>query len=116
MLFRSKLIIEVVASENLPIYRLITSDGYLADSNNIFHRVKIAGITLEVINTGFSGKVLVSGEVINNSWNFTPNSDVFLNGTNLSNTVPSTGFSINLGVTKNSNTLILNIKNSILLG
>lgn len=106
--------IEIVANENISSFKVITIDGYNADSSDVTQRAKIAGITLETINTGFSGQVKARGEITNPSWSFTAGSPIFLNGTSISHTPPSSGYQLFLGVAKSTTTIELNFSYGIL--
>lgn len=106
---------DITFNTSVSAYKVVTSTGYQADSNNLAHRDKVIGFTFESVGSGFSTKIKTSGEISNPSWSFNAGDIIFLNGTDISTSAPSTGFSQELGSFINSNTLIINIKPSILL-
>ena len=111
----NKLKNRIIAAENVPIYTVITYKGNLADSSNTAHRTVIAGITKEAINNTFSGSVVTEGEIENSSWTWTKGDNLFLNGTALSTTPPSTGFVIKIGEAMSATKIFVRITESILL-
>ena len=109
------IIITIVASENVPAFRVITSGGNIADSTFIAHRGRVVGITLEAIASGFSGLVAKEGKVENPAWSWATGDILYLNGTALSTAAPSSGFSQAIGVAKNATTVIVRLGIPILL-
>jgi len=109
------LIIDVVATEDLPKYSLVTTTGEVADSNNPAHINRVAGITLSDITANTSGKVLRYGKIRNFNWSFTINAPLFLNVKSISQTPPSVGFLCNIGTVVNSNEILVDIQRSIKL-
>jgi hypothetical protein len=109
------IIINVVGTEDIPIYSCVTSDGKIGNSNNNSHSNKIIGISVEPIPIGFNGKVIVYGKLINNDWTW-GTGDIFLDGTTLSQISPDVvGFSKSVGKAKSENIIIVNLEESILL-
>lgn len=81
-----------VAQENIPIFKMVTTDGYRANSNNTSRRASTLGLALVYINTGMTGEIMVNGDVYNPAWSFNRGDIIFLNGTSISTIPPSTGF------------------------
>jgi hypothetical protein len=106
---------EIVASESLTAFSVVNGDGTKSDSTNILKRGQAIGIVTENINSGFSGEVVLFGEITNNSWNFTAGQILYLNGTTISATAPSTGFIQRLGVAITSIKIDLQIQQTILI-
>ena len=111
----NKLKNRIIAAENVPIYTVITYTGYIANSATTAHMNKIAGITKEAINATFSGTAVTEGEIENVSWTWTKGDVLFLNGTSITNTPPSTGFRIKIGEALTSTKVFVRISESILL-
>jgi hypothetical protein len=105
----------VVASELISAFSLVTHDGYNADSSNVFHRGKIAGMSIEDIATGTSGKVVSVGIVVNPLWSLSVGNILYLNGTSISIVPPSTGFRIQVGEVLSSTSVYMRISEPILL-
>lgn len=103
------------AQENILAFQAVTSDGKLGNSNLIQQKNKIIGIAQSNVNTGFVGNATGFGTIQNPSWNWTIGDKIFLNGTSLSSTAPSTGFSILLATATKTDTIDVIIQPSILL-
>jgi hypothetical protein len=73
------------------------------------------GMVTEAVANGQIGIAMVDDEVTNLSWAWSPGSKLFLNGTNLSLTAPSTGFSQMVAVARNAQTIIMRISQAVLL-
>lgn len=111
----SFLIANFNASENVPAFNAVTSDGFSADSNNIAHRNKVIGINRASVNSGFVGNATVTGELSNPAWNWVRGAKLFLNGTTISAAAPTVGFSVQIGTASKSDTIIVLLQTSILL-
>jgi hypothetical protein len=109
------IITKIEAQENLPVYTIVTVDGYIADSTNIAHLNKVFGITIENINNDLAGKVLTFGYIQNTNWNFQQGTKLFLNGTTIDTVPSSTGFSQEIGNAFNSNTIYFSLQRPIKL-
>ncbi len=104
---------EVVFTDDVPAYYVVTSTGVAASSNDVTHIGRVVGIITENAQAGKSQIVIVSGMIINPTWSFIPGSPVYLNGNTLSNTAPSSGFVQRIGVATSANTLIVQLGPSI---
>ena len=109
-----QIIVEVEAAENISKYQLVTSDGLIANSGTTAHKNKVIGVATADTLTGFMVPVLTYGELENLSWAWSTGS-VFLNGTAISSTPPSTGFSKIIGTIKAPTKILVNLEESILL-
>lgn len=107
--------IEFLATENIPAFSLATAHGKIANSNNLLHFNKVIGMVVEDIANGTIGYATVDGEVINTLWAWSPGSKFFLNGTTISLTNPSSGFSQMVAVARNSNIIIMKLGEAVLL-
>jgi hypothetical protein len=107
--------VEVVATEDLAAYVAVTATGALANSANLAHFGRVIGITSNAISSGFSGLLRDSGEVTNTGWSWTAGTKLFLNGTVLSSTPPTTGFSQLIAIARNSHTVFVQLEPPILL-
>jgi hypothetical protein len=105
-------IAEIQAAVDIPALSLITANGQIADSNNIAHFNRVVGIVMAAVLTGFIAEAVVEGEP---SWSWAPNSKLFLNGTTLSATPPSSGFSQLVGIARNVQTVFIRLQVPILL-
>lgn len=101
--------ITVLATANLTSFTAVTSNGKPADSSNLALRGKVLGIALSDISNGFTGSVTGYGEVENPAWTWSPGDVVFLNGTSLSTTAPSTGWSQVIGTARSSTVLVVEL-------
>lgn len=105
--------ITVVAQEDLTQFDLVTGDGRVANSGTLAHRNKVVGFAAANILTGFSGSVKTFGIIQNGAWSWTAGDKIFLNGTSVSTTATSTGFTVCVGVAVASDTISINIQPSI---
>lgn len=108
-------VVSITAAEDIPAYSAVTSTGRRADSSNTGHYGKVIGIVPLAISSGFSGIVAESGEVTNPAWTWTVGEILFLNGTDVANTSPVSGFNQYLGTAKNSTTMVVKLDDPILL-
>jgi hypothetical protein len=106
---------ELLAAEALAAFRVVTVDGHLADSANLAHFGSVAGITKAAASAGFMALVAQSGELENPSWSWTPNTKLFLNGTALSATAPTSGFSQFVATAINATTILIALARPSLL-
>ena len=113
--FAESVITKIEAKENLPIYTVVTIDGYIADSTDITQINKILGITTEATNTGLACKILTFGYIQNLNWNFLQETKLFLNGTMIDVIPSNIGFVQEIGSVFNVNTLYFNLQRSILI-
>ena len=109
------IILTIVANESIPQFQLMTSTGYIADSSNLAHINRVSGISINAITQNTSGEVLAYGKITNTNWNFTTGNILFLNGTAISETAPTSGFICQIGKVVNSNTILIDIKDCIKL-
>lgn len=103
------------AQENIPIYRVVTSTGFITNSSTLGHRGKVLGISDTETISGFIGTALVVGEITNSGWSWTAGDIVYINGTSLSTTPPTTGFLQRIGVAVASDRIDIQIQQSVLL-
>lgn len=107
--------VEFNATEDIPAFSLATAHGKLADSNNVLHFGKVIGMVVEDVLTGFVGSATVDGEVTNPLWAWAPGNKFYLNGTIISLTPASVGFSQMVAVARNAQTIIMKMELPILL-
>ena len=105
----------VVATQTIPAFSAVTSQGQLGSSSNFSHIGKIIGIAIEDIQVGFSGTVQNIGDLTNPLWSWTPGDVVFLNGTAFQNFPPEVGFAQVMGMAKTSQTISVYIGSPIQL-
>jgi hypothetical protein len=108
-------IVSVTAIANLNPNDPTTITGDLADSGNSAHLGKVIGLSENQTNIGFSAKIITDGLVQNSGWSWTAGSPIFLNGTILSQTPPSSGFIQQMGIAEASDTILVDVSFPILL-
>lgn len=111
--------LNLIASQTISIHTVMAPDGtggVVYASNNAPTAIgRAIGLAWNSANTGDTVQVIVSGEVDEPSWNWTPG-EVYLgvNGT-LTQTAPSTGFVQVIGVALTATRLSVGIQLPILL-
>ncbi len=105
----------IVAINSITAFTVITSTGTPADSTNVFHKNKIAGIATDDCLPGFVCNAIDQGEIENPAWGWTRGDIIYLNGTNLSTIMPSTGFRVVIGQAISTTKILVGISESILL-
>ncbi len=108
-----------ICGENIGGNRaIIVTDNkfYYASQSNLNHVNKVIGITTQsgIINSSII--VQSSGEMIEPSWNWDIDKPVYLgNNGLLTQTIPSTGFLLEMGIPNSNISLIIRIKIPIIL-
>jgi hypothetical protein len=102
--------VRVKCQEEVVGYCVMTNDGRRADSSNIEHFNRAAGVCTEHGHPGIAIHAVYYGIVSNSIWNWTPNSEIFLNGTELSMTPPSTGWIQCIGHALDNETIFVDLK------
>ena len=111
----SEVLVPFLAAVNLTQYQPVTVDGLLANSATLAHKNKVIGLVWATVASGFSGNALLEGEMTNPLWTWTAGSPLYLNGTTLSQTPPTTGFLQRIAVARTDMTIIIQPKHPILL-
>lgn len=106
--------IEFNATEFIPAFSVVTSNGRVADSDDLTHFNRVIGMTIEEVPNGFVGWATVDGEVTNPVWDWAPQSKLFLNGSVLSVASPLIGFSQMVAIARNADTIIMKLGPPIL--
>lgn len=109
------LVTNFIAQEAITAYKVVTANGFQANSLNLLHRGKIIGIAISSVANGFGGTTVAIGEITNPAWVWVIGDIIYLNGTSLSTTPPSTGFIQPIGVVTASNRIDVQLKQSVLL-
>lgn len=107
--------IEFLAAEFIPAFSLVTANGRIANSSTPAHFNQVIGMTIVDTANGARGEATVDGEIVNNSWSWSPSSKLFLNGSTVSLSAPSSGFSQLVAVARNNQIIIMKIAQAILL-
>lgn len=107
--------ISFLAAADIDAYLLVTSTGVRASSATSAHRGKVIGITTAAVVSGFMGTVTGFGTITNALWAWTIGDKIYLNGTSLSTTAPSSGFIQYVGTATASDTIDVNLGEPILL-
>ncbi len=109
-------VVDFVATTTVQAYKPVTGDGQQGDSTMAGHRGKIIGLAWENVASGFPGKAITSGQITNPAWSWVSGDRIFLNGTSLDRTPPTTGdFLQQIGVAINNTTIEINIKHAVRL-
>lgn len=107
--------VDYIATEIISKFDVVTADGKVANSSLYNQRNKIIGISITDTNIGFAGQAIGYGEIQNSAWTWLIGDKIFLNGTALSTTPASSGFSVLIGVAIKTDTIKIEIQPSILL-
>ncbi len=113
-------IVTYTADGALGGHRVVRASGTnlvaYADSTNVLHANSIIGITTGAVDAEEPASVQYSGELTDGTWSWVPDMPIFC-GTNglLTQTPPTTGFSLVLAVAVSSSTIFIAIKQSIIL-
>lgn len=108
-------VVEYIAQDNIPIYTVVTMDGLRANSATVGHSPKVLGISRTTTAATFTGEAITEGEIHNPAWAWTLGQNIYLNGTSLSATPPSTGFSKVIGRALGTTTLLVELEESYIL-
>lgn len=111
----SQIYVNFTAAVDLAAYDPVTNNGELADSDNLAHNGRVVGVVKAATFTGAIGLAIIEGTIIDPSWVWAPNTKLFLNGTTLSATAPTTGFSQMLAVARTDMEILIQPKHAILL-
>lgn len=106
---------DVQAAVDILEFQPVTNQGQIADSANLGDMGQFLGLAMNDADTGFIVTCLLVGVITNLSWSWSPGDKVYLNGTTLSTTPPSSGFSQMIAVAKSADTLIVRPQQPILL-
>lgn len=105
----------ITSDVDLSAFAVVTIMGNLADSSDLDHVNRIAGVLTEDVAEGNYADAVAEGEVTNPAWTFEPGAILFLNGSAISQTPPSTGFSTKLGQAITTTRIYVHISESIVL-
>ena len=108
-----KVLTDYIATENISIFDVVTSDGKVGNSAIVSQRNKIIGLSKTATLIGFMGTAIGFGEITNGAWTWTIGDKIFLNGTTLSTVAPSSGFSILIGTAIGTDTIKIELQPSI---
>jgi hypothetical protein len=110
-----------IAGEVLSGHRVVkrdytTGELFYADKDNSGDANSILGLTLQAANIGDQCRVRIVGELIEPSWSFVNKRPVFLgNNGQLTQTKPTTGFIVRIGIPQGLTRLLVNIEEPIIL-
>lgn len=107
--------VNLLATETLPAFVVVTATGARADSSNLAHMRRVLGITRAAIANGFVGSVASDGEVVNPAWAWNRGDVLYLNGTDLSTTPAASGFLQRIAVAQASTIVTMELEPSILI-
>ena len=106
----------ITAAENLGGHRVVTVEGYYASKDTSTDKFKILGITTGAASIGTTATVTTFGSIEESGWNWTVGNPVFLstNG-QLTQTAPTSGFSLIVGRPKTATNLFIDISEPTIL-
>ena len=109
--------ITAVAGEDLSGHRavvLVSNIAYYADSTDVSHALKVSGITTGAALTSATATIQVNGELTEPSWSWS-DGPIFIgiNG-QLTQTVPSSGFILEVAKAITSTKILINIKRPLM--
>ncbi len=107
---------QVTAAENLGGHRVVTVEGYYASKDTGTDKFKVLGITTGAASIGTTATVTTFGSIEESGWNWTVGNPVFLstNG-QLTQTAPTSGFSLIVGRPKTATNLFVDISEPTIL-
>ena len=113
--------VTITAGETLSGHRMVIqnfTDGklYYADNTNLDHMHSVLGLTTQAADLDASCKVKTYGSITEPTWSWTDNKPIFLstNG-QLTQTKPTTGFLLRIGIPRSATTLLIDIEEPIKL-
>lgn len=106
---------EYTAAENIAAFEVITSEFKVGNSATVADVNKQLALSVTTTTNGTKGLAVVNGLVINPAWTWTIDADIYLNGTSLSETAPTTGFAVVIGKASRADAIVVNIGNPTLL-
>lgn len=109
--------IEFTAAENIGRHQVVTTEGKVANTGTIGDATKILGVANSNVLSGNKGIAIVKGFISDptQGWTFTPDADLYLNGTSFSETAPTSGFSIVIAKAIRSDAYVVNIGSPTIL-
>lgn len=111
----SSSVILVEAIQDVLGFLPIITNGQVANSSNLAHRLKVIGLSTGPTLTGFNISVQFHGLIINSSWSWTPGQKIYINSTGLSSAAPSTGWSMSIGRAMGATKILLDLGQPFLL-
>ena len=106
----------VTATANIPAFSPVISTGKVADSSNPSQSFgRVIGVASAAISSGSAGQVITSGLVTNPLWSWTTGDPIFVNGTSLASTPPSSGFVQQIGTALTPTSIVVSITDPVLL-
>lgn len=110
-----QVLVEFLAAQDLLAFDPVTLVGTIGDSDDLSQRGKVIGISMFDVSSGATGQALIEGEIENPLWSWSPGTRIYLNGTTLSATPPSTGYSQRIAVAETDMTIVIQPQPPILL-
>lgn len=110
---------QLIASGAIGGHRVVISDGAgnasYADSSNVSHAGKVAGISLGAVSSGASVNVASSGEIVEPTWGW--GAGLVYLGVNgvLTQTAPTSGFLQVIGVALSATRIVVSLQIPVIL-
>jgi hypothetical protein len=105
----------VISDVALTAFTVVTIAGVPASSNNLAHVNKIAGVLTTSVPEGYEVDAVAEGEVTNPSWTWDAGMVLYLNGTTISQTPPTTGFVVKIGQALTTTMIYVHLSESVVL-
>lgn len=102
--------VQVVVLQDTPAYSILTTSGFIADSSNMVYFGRVLGMVETFYPNGSMANVITDLDITNNTWSWSPNSRLYLNGTSISASPPVTGFSQRVAVAINANIISMGLQ------
>ena len=102
----------IIAGEDLIKHRAIIAVGgqaFHADKDTLTDKQKVIGIVSENFLLGENSIIYIAGAMIDSNWNFSDGLVYINTDGQLTQTLPTTGFLMQIGVAVTSNTFIIDI-------
>lgn len=110
-----QILVDFLAAQDLQAYDPVTLLGTIGDSSVVTQRGKVIGLVMSDVESGFIGQAIIEGEIENPAWSWSPGTKLFLNGSTLSATPPTTGYSQQIAVAETDTSIVVQPKPAILL-
>lgn len=114
--FNHRTIYRGVSPGDLSGHKIVLNNLTYADSSDASHIGKVLGITFYASTGGDTVDIIINGILTEPTWNWTPGALLYLNGTTVSETPPTTGFLCLIGKALSAETVLISIDQPINLG
>src|SRR6266481_5997531 len=106
---------DIQVAQDTAAYSLVTITGLIANSSTTAHYGKVVGMATQFVANGQIAHLVDDAEVTNGAWAWSPGTKLFLNGTSISATPPSSGFSQMVAAARSATTIVVQFGPPLLL-